>query len=256
MDAWLPKTIAHRFTVRGVLWRAPETVVVSAFDDRLAVPRALKLVRPDHRQNVRVHQGLHTEARVLTMVSHPRIVRAFDLVDDNCIGPVLVMPQIQGTPLDLWLADKGRLSPSLAVRLVSDVLAALQCCHDHSVVHERVDPAAVLLGRDGRAQLMELGRASIRPATPSNIQSDLQGVAALLFQLLAGHAGTDLPHASLDPSLTLWSALPDALAPVVRRGCHPSPRMHYTSASAMAADLTVAERQTPRSPPPRRAALG
>lgn len=252
MDPTLPKMLAGRYAVRGILFRTPETVVVNAFDERLAVPRALKLIRPEHRQNMRLHGSLHTEARVLTMVSHPQILRAFDLADDDTVGPVLVMPQLQGTPLDVWLADEGRLAPGLAVRIVSDVLLALQCAHEHSVQHNHVCPSSVLLRRDGRAQLMDFGRATLQPSTQGRIQLDLNGVAALLFQLLAGHDGGDLVHAALNPTLGLWAGLPDALAPVVRRGSHPGTELQYASAVAMQRDLLAAGRETPKVPPPRR----
>lgn len=252
MEDLLPKKLAGRYTVRGVLFKTSETLVVNAFDERLAVPRTLELIRSEHRQNMRLHGALHTKARVLTMVSHPQILRAFDLVDDDTVGPVLVLPQLTGTPLDVWLQGQGRLAPGLAVRIVSDVLLALQCAHEHSVQHNQVHAGAVLLRRDGRAQLMGFGRATLQPATQSRVQPDLNGVAALLFRLLAGHDGGDLVHAALNPTLGLWRGLPDALAPVVRRGSHPGTELQYASAAAMQADLLAAGRETPKAPPPRR----
>lgn len=255
MEGWIPKALGDgRYTVRGVSWRARDHVVLSAWDTRLAVPRGLLVLRPEARRDQPARARLVNAARLLTLVSHPQILRGFDLVPDTEVGAALVAESVDAVTLEHLLRDEGRLAPEFALRIAQDVLAGLMACHRTGVVHRSVDTDAVLVRKDGRALLNNFGHAQLVQATPEAVQVDLNGVAAILFKMCAGHDGGDLRSAAGDPDLGIWHGLPHAVAPIVLRGSHPVPSHQYATSQEMLTDLTVALGLTPKLAPPRRPA--
>ena len=253
MESWIPKAIGDgRYTVRGVAWRGRDHLQVTVWDTRLAVPRHLKVLRPEVRRDHIARGRLVNEARMLTQISHPQVLRAFDLVPDSDVGAALVVQAVDAQPLDMLVRNQGRLAPDLALKVAQDVLSGLAQCHVHGVLHGAIDGDAVLVRHDGRCLLSNFGAAGFVELTSDTIQPDLNAVAILVFKMLAGHDGGDLVSASTNPGLPVWASLPGAVAPVVRRGLHPVASQQYPSAHSMVADLQRAMSVTPLTPPPRR----
>lgn len=255
METWIPQFVGSgRFGVRGVAWRGRDHLQLTVWDTRLAVPRQLKVLRPEVRRDQVARARLVNEARMLTQISHPQVLRAFDLVPDSDVGAALVVQAVDAQPLEMLLRNQGRLAPDLALRVAQDVLSAIAQCHVQGVLHGSVDGDSVLVRHDGRCLLSNFGSASFAELTSDTLQPDLNAVAILVFKMLAGHDGGDLAAAAVNPQLPVWNSLPTAVAPVVRRGLHPIATHQYPSAHAMYADLQRAMSVTPLTPPPRRMA--
>ena len=159
---------------------------------------------------------LLTEARaLLSLPPHPGLAHARDdLFDDG--RHVLVLDWVEGVNLARLLADEGRpgLPVSSVLRWIAQAAEALTVLHQHGVVHGDVKPANLILDRDGRVVLVDLGsssvpmtrgsarrdaRASGRRRSPAGRRrigsSDVFGLAATAFTLLTGSPPTGGPPA-------------------------------------------------------------
>lgn len=117
---------------------------------------ALKMLAgPSAQRNVRVVR-FHREAKLAREIEHPGLVRALD-VGHRAGRHFIAMEYVDGGNLAKHIMRNGRLSELASLRILAEVAEALHCIHDRGIVHRDVNPANILLTRDGRAKLGDLG---------------------------------------------------------------------------------------------------
>ena len=135
-----------------------------ARDERLERPVAVKVISDSLAADARYRERFAREARAAAAVSHPGIVPVYDygLQGER---PFLVMEYVPGEMLAQLIAAgaRGAIDP---VAVARQLLDALQCIHDASLVHRDVKPANVLVGGVGRVRLTDFGIAQLLDAAP------------------------------------------------------------------------------------------
>lgn len=175
------------------------------------------------------------EARLLTGVQHPHVLRLRRLSTNPA---ALVMDLAEGGSVASLVRARGLLEPGEVVTVLAPVADALAALHAAGIVHGDVTAANVLLGRDGRPLLADLGAGRLLgsgdvAATPGYVApevlagadpgpaSDVHGLAAVGWFALTGAApaavGDRLPLVLLAPDC------PDALVQLLTRAVSPDP---------------------------------
>jgi hypothetical protein len=158
----------------------------------LDVPVAVKvLTTPDGPQ-----LGA-TEARLLARLDHPHIVRVLDVDAEGSI-PHLVLELVDGPPLYDILRQRGALPPAEAARIALEVAQALDHAAERGVLHRDLKPSNILLGRDGRSRVADLGIAA-----PNGAIDDSTEVLGTLTYLAPERLRPG-PNRN-DPRADLWS---------------------------------------------------
>lgn len=142
---------------------------------------AIKTIQPAAAGSDEEVQRFLREARVLSDLRHPNIVR-FDAMDEASGLLFFVMEYVMGVDAMQALRRDGPMETGRAVRLVCDVLDALGFAHTRGYVHRDVKPSNLLLeGEPGfeRCKLADFGLAKAYNSSP------LSGVT-----MLAGIGGT------------------------------------------------------------------
>jgi eukaryotic-like serine/threonine-protein kinase len=99
------------------------------------------------------------EARSAARLSHPHVVRIYDVVHADGL-PWIVMEYVPSRSLYQVIAEDGPFPPEAAARIGLDVLSALTAAHRAGVLHRDVKPHNVLIGNDGRVVLTDFGLAT------------------------------------------------------------------------------------------------
>jgi len=121
---------------------------------------ALKMLMPEAAAGEELRR-FEAEARLLAQIDHPNVVTIFDFGRDESTGNFFyVMSFVDGPTLKTRLKD-GPLPHREALAIFVDLLDGLAHIHDNGVVHRDIKPANVLIGRDGRARLADLGIARV-----------------------------------------------------------------------------------------------
>jgi tetratricopeptide (TPR) repeat protein len=226
--------------------------VFLAEEVRLGRKVVIKLLPPEMSAGVNVER-FEREIQLAAKLQHPHIV---PLLTAGAEGDLLfyVMPYIEGESLRAKLAREGELPVNEAVRILREVLDALDYAHENGVVHRDIKPDNVLLSRKhavvtdfgvakavsastGETSLTSLGVALGTPAYMAPEQAaadphvdhraDIYAVGALAYEMLTGRppfTGAN-PQTILsahvtqapDPVTTHRATVPPALASVVMR---------------------------------------
>jgi len=183
---------------------------------------------------------VEARARLVLGLRHPNLATVREVARDDGSCKV-VSDWIEGERLDA-LRAAGPLEAEMALRIVIDVLTGLGGLHDHDarVVHGHVEPANVLVGRDGVARLVRpylgpgrlvvIEAGALHRVAPEVLKqadvdrrADVYGVGVLLKELLP-------------ESLPEWGA---RLSEVVATALASDPSRRFTTAAEMARALRV-----------------
>ena len=204
-----------RYRVVEELGRGSMGVVYRAIDVDAKRDVAVKFP-PLDRDDLR--QRCVTEARLLTELVHPNIVRCYDSGFDEG-RPYVVMEMVRGVPLSRMLEKAERMDLPTVVILVCQVLDGLMVAHERGIVHRDIKPENVLVIGGSIAMLADFGLARLiasermtavgtlmgTPAymapeyvqgQPPDSRCDLYSVGVMLFELLTGH----VPFEGDDPN--------------------------------------------------------
>ncbi len=197
-----------RYELLDELGRGGMSRVFRARDSELGARIAIKiLLRQSDR--LRSEQRLQQEVQICRQISHPNVVRVFDI--GRWQGYLYVtMELLEGTTLDKVIRSGQRVDMEVARQLLRDILLGLEAAHELRVIHRDLKPANVALS-EGRAKIMDFGIAVVEDAdvsltqtgqvvgspmymSPEQIQgldldarTDLYSFGVLLFSLLTGY---------------------------------------------------------------------
>lgn len=131
--------------------------VWSAQDQMLGRRIAVKTVKPALADDPDFADRFRREARLAATLNHSHIAQIYDY-GEGPGGAYLVMEFVDGQPLSNLLRQQSlRIEQRLMV--LAQAADALQCAHEHGVVHRDVKPANIMVTRSGEVKLTDFGIA-------------------------------------------------------------------------------------------------
>lgn len=117
---------------------------------------ALKVIAPEIASNARVVSRFQREMRLVGLLDHPNVVRAYDA---DQIGSVLyiVMEYVPGHSLGQIFRERGPVKALDVARYAADAAVGLAHAHAQGIVHRDIKPSNLLLGEDSRVRVLDLG---------------------------------------------------------------------------------------------------
>lgn len=165
-----------------------------------------------------------TEAQILAQINHPGVVRVRDFFEANGTA-YIVMDYEDGEPLSKIIQREKTLSEERALRMMQDVLPALEAVHALGYLHRDIKPANLYCRSDGRTILIDFGAARLALGKRSrNVTSvfspgyspieqylvdgkgygpwtDIYAIGTVLYHCITGIAPIEAPARILDDPL-------------------------------------------------------
>jgi serine/threonine protein kinase len=189
--------LRSRYVLEEIIGRGGTSTIFRARDLNRSLPQdmeanfvAVKLLRTEQRADPQALTCLKREFRQMQCLSHPGIVRVFDL---DCDGDIwfMSMELVAGRTVKTLVETSGLEtsgSPANALQIITACCEALEHAHSLGILHADLKPTNVMVADDGTAKLIDFGSA---PLPSSRVNADADSLVAVtpLYaspQVLAG----------------------------------------------------------------------
>ncbi|MEV8308120.1 protein kinase [Streptomyces flavidovirens] len=272
-----------RYQLRDLLGEGGMASVYLAYDSALDRQVAIKTLHTELGREQSFRERFRREAQAVAKLSHTNIVSVFDTGEDavfhsdsaagdGALMPYIVMEYVEGQPLGSVLqadiAQYGAMPTDKALKITSDVLAALETSHEMGLVHRDIKPGNVMMSKRNVVKVMDFGIARAMQSgvtsmtqtgmvvgTPQYLspeqalgrgvdaRSDLYSVGIMLFQLVTGRLPFDADsplaiayaHVQEEPVApsSINRSVPPGVDALVARALKKNPNERFPSAAAM-----------------------
>ncbi len=262
-----------KYEIRHEIGRGAMGVVYEGYDPMIKRIVALKTIRADQlagADSANVIARFRREAQAAGRLSHPNIVPIYEFGEDAGTW-FIAMECISGRELKQSFEANERFTTADIVRIMSQVLDALDYSHRQGVIHRDIKPANIFLLPDGVVKVADFGIAHIETSnltqvgavmgTPSYMspeqimglpvdgRSDLFSAGVILYQFLtgerpfAGSATTTMQKVLKEdplPPSSLNVQAPAGMDAVVRKALAKRPEDRFPTAHEFAAAIRAA----------------
>ena len=265
-----------KYEVRREIGRGGMGVVYEGYDPAIERRVALKTLKTVESSPTSGSQTdsllvrLKREAQAAGRLTHPNIVAVYDFGEESVTGAdgaqtntaFIAMEFVEGRELSNYFTDNERFPTAEIVRIMSELLDALEYSHSRGVVHRDIKPANIILLKDGTVKVADFGIARIESSTLTQVgtvlgspsymspeqfmgqtvdgRSDLYSAGVVLYQLLTAEVPftgqfSTIMHRVLNEEPTPPSVLnvqvPKAFDAVLKRAMAKRPDERFQTAA-------------------------
>ena len=252
-----------KYEILGQLGQGGMGAVYLGYDPLIQRTVALKVISRaslDPADAETVLDRFKREAQAAGRLVHPNIVSIYEYGEQNEFA-FIAMEYVRGEPLHRKLAGGKKPPLNETIKLLKQLLKALDYSHRHGVVHRDIKPSNVLITEDGEAKVTDFGIARLDSSTMTQVgdvlgtpnymspeqfqglavdaRSDIYSAGVIAFQLLTGqrpftgNSVTIMRAVMEDPAPSLRDInpeLPEAIDIVVRKALSKRPDERFQTA--------------------------
>jgi serine/threonine protein kinase len=201
------EAIAPGYEVIAHLHRSNNFDVYDVWSEERACRCIAKTPIPDLLEDKSLARGLFREGRILTKLTHPHIVRAYETLKEP--QPTLILETLTGATLAYLIETRQRRLPLRAiVNLGLHLCSAVHYLHRNGILHLDLKPSNIVSER-GLAKLLDLSIArppgrgekamgTLQYMSPEQARggilgapADVWGIGAVLFETTTGEIPFD-----------------------------------------------------------------
>jgi serine/threonine-protein kinase len=152
-----------RYQIQGVLGKGAMGLVYDGLDPGLNRRVAIKTIltkKLDAEAARMVAVRFEREVRAVARLNHRNIVQVYDFGTEGDLA-YIVMEFIQGRELKDYFDGTERFDLKTILRLMSELLDALDFAHEAGIIHRDIKPANVMIDAAGHPKLTDFGVARV-----------------------------------------------------------------------------------------------
>ena len=205
-----PPNLLGKYELKREIGRGAMGVVYEGWDPMIERRVAIKTIRQDQLDSAEAEeilQRFQREAKAAGRMSHPNIVAVYEFGEETGMY-FIAMEYVEGRELKDYFDKHERFPLGEVVRLMTQLLDALDVAGRKGIVHRDIKPANLILLPDGTLKIADFGIARIESSqltqtgaaigTPTYMspeqllgqpvdgRSDLFSAGVVLYQFLTG----------------------------------------------------------------------
>jgi serine/threonine-protein kinase len=271
----LPGGLIGRYEVVQRIGVGGMAAVYKAIHVDLGREVALKVMPVEIATRPGAVERFRKEAQLAARLRHENIVTLYEVGESAGLN-FLAMEYVEGTDLQNYIYQKGKLDPEEARRITIQATKALALAHKEGIIHRDIKPSNFLMTtRDGRQiiKLTDFGLARIaehddyqltragttigtvdyiapeqaRNSRAADVRSDIYSLGCTLYHMLSGHPPFHqgdmmerlLKHADTEPEdiRLLNPKVPAGLVIVLQKMMAKNPDYRYQTPQELLKDL-------------------
>ena len=204
--------IDDRYEIKKKLGQGGFGTVYQAYDHKMNVDKALKLIPEAVTNDLMAMQNLRDESQTMIQLNHPNIIRFYDFHDQGVIK-YIDMENVDGKTLNALLYEQPnqKMPEDKVKELALQIVEGMIYAHKKGVIHRDIKPQNIMVTNDGQIKIMDFGIAETLRNSMSRLQptgssgtltymspeqitgekigkeSDIYSFGAMVYELLSGH---------------------------------------------------------------------
>lgn len=230
---------------------------------------AIKMLRPEYRDDLEFIKRFKIEAQSAGSLSHPNIVSVYDVGNEDDME-YIVMEYVEGITLKQYLSAKGILQWKEAVDYASQICSGLEHAHKKGIVHKDIKPENIMITKEGILKITDFGIAkalnqgtiatggltmgSVHYFSPeqarggfTDAKTDLYSLGILIYEMITGRLPFEgetaisiaMQHLESEPvrPSVFAPTIPKSLEAVILKAMKKEQSERYQTATQMLIDL-------------------
>ncbi len=170
--------LSGRYEIIEKIGSGGMAVVYRGKDRKLDRYVTVKVLREEFIGDEEFIERFNSEACSAARLSHPNIVRAYDVGEDGDVN-YIVNEYIHGDTLKKAIKEKAPFDSRSTINVAIQIASALSQAHKAHIVHRDIKPQNILVGTDGVVKVTDFGIA--RAATASTMTTTANAAGSVHY---------------------------------------------------------------------------
>jgi TPR repeat protein/tRNA A-37 threonylcarbamoyl transferase component Bud32 len=239
IDLMAGDTIRNKYEIIKFLEETPETILYRARHLLLHEDVVLKVLRPEIAVKTAERVRFFERAQIPRHLHHKNVPEIVDFDETELGQPFIVREYVAGESLKSWLGRAGILSAHQALKIASEVCAAVHAGHQVGIGHYDLHSDHVLIGSlpDGSLEVKVIG---FKRASAADRREDVRAIGALLYEMFTGSA--------LESPNVAYTAVPKSCAAILKKTLDPDGAKRFSTVEKLRLQLeTIDTKPRPKS---------
>lgn len=167
---------------------------------------AIKILKEENACDAEFVAKFKREAESSARLSHPNIIQAYDVIEDNDLH-CIVLEYVEGKTLKNYIQEKGHLTNEETINFAIQIAKGLEHAHQKGIIHRDIKPQNVIINKKHIALISDFGIAravgqatttttavgSIHYMSPEQSQnaevdkrSDIYSLGCTMYEMITG----------------------------------------------------------------------
>lgn len=148
--------LEKHYQLRTEIDQGHTAAVFKAIDKKTRELVAVKAIIKD-RTNPLLMKNIRREVEIVRHVSHPNIVKTYDVFETSKVLYIVMEYIPGGTLLSFLAGGKNRINERNGLRIARQLLEVVAYLHDENILHRDIKPENVLITSKGTLKLIDFG---------------------------------------------------------------------------------------------------